>query len=44
MERALIGFTVSKSVPAQAFRHARAEAEFLASRLRGQIGRNSYRW
>src|ERR1700687_1191004 len=44
MERALIGSTVSKSVLAQAFRHARAEAEFPASRLRGQIGRNSYRW
>src|SRR3984957_7014963 len=27
MERALIGSTVSKSVPAQASRHARAEAE-----------------
>jgi hypothetical protein len=43
MESALIGSTVSKSVLAQASRHARAEAEFPASRLRGQIGRNSYR-
>jgi hypothetical protein len=44
MERALIGSTVSKSVLAQASRHARAEAEFPASRINGQIGRNSYRW
>src|ERR1700759_5055567 len=33
MERALIGSTVSKSVPAQASRHARAEAENLAHGL-----------
>ncbi|QWG25710.1 hypothetical protein KMZ93_12940 [Bradyrhizobium sediminis] len=40
IERALIGSTVSTSVLAQASRDARAEAEFPASRLRGQIGRN----
>jgi len=42
IERALIGSTVSKSVLAQAFRHARAEAEFPASRINGQIGRNGF--
>jgi hypothetical protein len=40
----LIGSIVSKSVLALASRHAQAEAEFPASRLRRQIGRNSYRW
>src|ERR1035437_4596148 len=40
---ALIGFTVPESVLAQAFRHARAEAEFPTSGLNEQIGRNSYR-
>src|ERR1700687_4027344 len=44
IERALIGSTVLKSVLARAFRHARAEAEFPNPRLKGQIGRNSYRW
>jgi hypothetical protein len=44
IERALIGSTVPESVLAQAFRHARAEAEFPTSGLNEQIGRNSYRW
>jgi hypothetical protein len=42
--RALIDSTEFKSVLAQAFRDTRAEAESPASRLRGQIGRNGYRW
>ena len=44
IERALIGSTVAKSVPAQAFGNACAGAECPASRLNGQIGRNCYRW